>query len=68
MQEIPPPDINAQNIQETLSRFDDIVYQTSKENQSADDEIVYSVHDKQNTRWKRILQADDTKSLWRGIN
>ena len=45
-----------------------VVYNVSKENRRANDEIVYSTHDKQNTRWKRILQADDTKSLWRGIN
>ena len=66
LQETVPPVINVLNIQETLSSFDDIVYLASKENQKTDVEIVYSSHDKQNTRWKRILQADDTKSLWRG--
>ena len=35
----------------------------SMESQKTDVEIVYSTHGKQNTRWKRILQADDTKSL-----
>ena len=68
MQEIPPPTVSIQNITESLARFDDIVYNMSKENRKANDEIMYSSHDKQNTRWKRILQADDTKSLWRGIN
>ena len=67
LQETHPPIINVQNIQETLSQFDDVIYQASRENQT-DVEIVYSSHDKQNTRWKRILQADDTKSLWRGID
>ena len=67
MEELVPPVVNEENIQECLSIFDELVYETSKENQKAE-ERLYSSQDKQNTRWKRILDADDTKSLWRGIN
>ena len=68
MQNMTPPVVSAQNLQETLSLLDDIVYKASKESRSNDREIVYSSHAKQNTRWKWILQADDTKSLWKGID
>ena len=68
MQNMTPPVVSAQNLQETLSLLDDIVYKASKKSRSNDREIVYSSYAKQNTRWKRILQADDTKSLWKGID
>ena len=66
MQNTTQPVVSAQNLQETLSLLDDIVYKASKE--SNDREIVYSSHAKQNTCWKRILQANDTKSLWKGMD
>ena len=67
MQEIVPPEVRIDNIQESLATFDELVYDTSKESQKAE-ERRYSSQDKPNTRWKRILDADDTKSLWQGIN
>ena len=67
MQELVPPEVNMENIQESLATFDELVYKTSKESQKVE-ERLYSSQDKQNTRWKRILDADDTKSLWQGIN
>ena len=67
LHEIPPPELDVNNIQESLNLFEETIYKTSRENQK-NDAIVYSTHDKQNTRWKRILEADDTKALWRGID
>ena len=67
LQTTPPPELNENNIAESLDSFENIIYNTSKENQK-NDAIVYSTYDKQNTRWKRILEANDSKALWRGID
>ena len=64
MQNTTPSAVSAQNLQGTLSLLDDT--KPFKESRSNELEIVYSLYAKQKTCWKRILQADDTKSLWKG--
>ena len=65
--ETPPPVLDANDIQQSLSSFEETIYNTARDHQSKET-ILYSSQDKQKTRWKRILEADDTKSLWQGID
>jgi len=67
LEDISPPTLNQEDLQESLSSFDEILYKTASESRKEDD-LIYSTYDKQNSRWKRILESDDVKSLWRGIN
>ena len=67
LQDMPPPELDISRYQESLNNFEEIIYNVSNENQR-NDEIPYTSQDKQNTRWKRILEAEDSKSLWRGID
>ena len=67
MQELQPPDITSNDVNECLQHLTDTLHNVSEECRKQD-ECLYAATDKQKTRWKRILEAKDAKTLWRGIN
>ena len=67
MHELQPPPINTENITESLQILSNTLYNVSQECKQRE-EAVYTSNDKQETRWKRMMEVKDERSLWKGIN
>ena len=67
IQELQLPDVNLNNIEESLRTLTDTLYSVSEDCKKRE-ECFYSTNDKQRLRWKRMIEMKDSKALWRGIN
>ena len=68
MQQLQPPEVNHNNITESVEVLTETLYNVSSVCNVKLPQSTYSNANRQNSRWERMLEVEDTKLLWRGIN